>query len=260
MIKVLLTVLAVTAGILAAAAGCLLFIPFRLRTEGKILSGEPSASLIPEEIVRRSSGKLILEWLFVSAFIRLSKDSGPEGGLSLFGYVIPFPGRKKEKEKKTGAGRRKKKRDKGPFSLSSFCDSMKRAGQRIGKLRELIRDDETGQAAAQCRKSFRQALRAFRGGCLRMTGTAGMGDPAQTGALAAGLSLICPLADRLDVVPYFGEEGAENNAFCDLDLSWDTRIRCWHLLKAALGIITDRSCRKTFQRLKLEMGEFNGKS
>ncbi len=258
--KIVLTVLAVIIGILAAFAVCLLAVPFNLRTKAWVNSGEVSEKLFPERILGNSSGKLELKWLFVSIFLTVSKGTGAEAGFSLFGknFPIGMKGRKKDGtgEKKKG----KKKKERTPFSLSSFCDSMKQAGNRIREFWKLIRSEETGLALKQCKKSFHQAMKAFDGDGFVLTGKAGLADPAETGALAAGLSVLCPWAERLDVEPYFGEADSEKCAVCDLEFSWDTRITTWFLLTAALGIVFNPSCRKVFGQLKQMRGDTDGKS
>lgn len=244
-LKIIGIVLAIVLGILLLCLCVVLFIPLRYKVD---------AAAKGDIDKLRIRGKF--NWFFHILSGRFVFDEG------VFVSEVKFLGRKlkleeeqehkteeKQKEGIDSGNRTQKKKmnflEKLKYTFSNICDRIKVLISTVGKMEEFLTDELHRVAWKRLRREFFRLLKAVKPKQLVINLLLGAEDPALTGKILAGLSMIYPFfPETINIIPDFTQRIFEG------ELSAKGKIRGVRILQVILNVVFDKNIRATFEDIE----------
>ena len=237
-LKIIGIVLAIVLGILLLCLCSVLFIPLRYKVDADAMGDIDKL---------RIRGKF--NWFFHILSGRFVFDEG------VFVSEVKFFGRKlkleEEQEQETEDKKRTKKKKKMTFlekmkyTFSNICDRIKILINTVEKMEEFLNDEVHRVAWKRLKKEFFRLLKAVKPKQLVIDLLLGAEDPALTGKILAGLSMIYPFfPETTNIIPDFTQRIFEG------ELSAKGKVRGVRVLQVIWNVFFDKNIRTTFEDIE----------
>lgn len=229
--------------------GIVLFVPIRYRFSGRIDDPEGAEQFEGQRILQSASGEVDVRWLFSLLHVRIAYPSQKLLDVRLFGR--PFPVEKLLHRKKKSSGSEEKKDEEHKEELSTI-EKVEKLWKKVSGLWERLQYSLrvlgtrcADQAKARVFGELGRALPPILPRTFAAEGTMGLGDPYRSGKVMEFNALLYPfLGEQLQVGIDF------DRWIFDIRAAGSGRIRLFGLVRAALGIIMDKSVRKVLRKLR----------